>query len=174
MMQAAPDQAALAAWIKLHEQQLAQMVPKSRKIRDNARDKQKVRIWLGGSKRVMYEQRATIAELLRHDGFDVDYTDCQSPEELSAYNIAIVIVLTEGTVAEAIELVWMRNLECELLIHMPDKLHDSYVYRALQRRSAIKDTTIFALTGFDEWDAELPLHIVRDADSIRKTPFNEL
>jgi len=173
-MQVPPSKEALERWAAEYERELNTKTSQARRSRLRAKNTP-VRVWLGGSKRAVNEQRFTIADLLRGDGFNVSCEEYSNPRELrDQFDVAIVLAVSEGTVAEALELAHLKNPSCHLLVYLPNTLADSYVYYALNRKAAVSRSSLFDLHELDAWGKTLPLLILEDVNNFRTDRSQEL
>lgn len=160
------EQEAVADWKKLFDRRISTLTQVARKLRKKAQASCEVSVWIGGSTWQCSTQRKAIAEFLAQDDFVVDYDDHGEPNELLDYDLVVLMVVSPGTVAEALD-VGDAKLPCNVQLYLADMFKDSYVYKAVSRRGSLRVTSLFSLDDLRDWKPDLPLRVIEEANSVR-------
>ena len=131
------------------------------------------RIWLGGPGELSwaYSKRQEMGRILRDRGFVVCISEEQyvggplpslEREEISSSMLAIIVMLGEGPVAEALAFHDDNALRGEMVVYVPDVADSGYAAQELQHQ-AVQCVT-FCLEGFETCSEELFRHIWQTAE----------
>jgi len=141
-------------------------------------------IWLGGPgrKHELFQLRRCLRKLLIHDSFRAyfseDYSsgaDLASKEqdEVESLDMIIILALTPGSSAEAIEFANTPHLLKKLYIFIPGKYRNGYVFKSLSsdRHRVIIGDSLFSLDKAKEFDDELAMKVLYRARTTRNRVY---
>lgn len=158
-------------WLLEIQKHTSRQHPRARETGERARTQESMKVWLGGPMKghELYPLRDAIAEVLKREGFDVlisqDYGRegdwlSQESKEVRASDIAIILAVTPGASAEAIELAHDEGILAKLFIYTLDEYSCGYIYRLLDSKYAlIRWDSIFSLEEMNRCDSALCLKI---------------
>ncbi len=143
--------------------------PTIKERRKTIREKIDITIWLGGPgpQSDLYIIRNMIRDLLENEGFEVVFSEelpdrsdlaGKELEEIEAMSdIVIILAVSTGSSAEAIEFAQHHHLKKKIYVYLPEEYNDGYVYRSLDHKRLIDDRATFSLENLKENDPELNL-----------------
>ena len=107
----------------------------------------------------MFSTRSLIACFLENQGFKICALD--SEEDLAIQSdIVVILALTPGASAEAIELAHEKGINGKLFVYIPKEYDQRYIFSLLKSKHAIiNDDCVFPLEFFEKCDSTLCLKI---------------
>jgi hypothetical protein len=166
----------LKKWQEEIKRYFNQLHPKVRERRERVKQKvQKMAIWLGGpgQNHPLYHLRELIKEILKREKFEVVFSEeflggadlaSKEIEEVEALDIIILLSITPGASAEAIEFAYLSHIRHKLWIYLPEEYKSGYVYRSLfGRHRLIAEDSLFSLKKFEQHDPELAIKVINRA-----------
>jgi hypothetical protein len=138
-----------------------------------------VSVWLGGPGKghALYFVRDLIGEVLRNGGFRVvlseDYAGgadlpSKEVEEIEAQDFAIILAITPGASAEAIEFANDPLIRQKIYIYVPNEYKDGYIVRSLSGKHAlIREDSLFSMGQLQQNHPELVMKIWKRAIACR-------
>jgi len=166
----------LHTWSEEIEKDFQHMHPKvlekRRQIKEGANQ---LTIWLGGPGRDhdLFPLRELLKEFLAKEGFEVIFSEdyqggadlaSKEIEEIEALDMVIILSITAGASAEAIEFAHLPDVRPKLWVYVPIEYKNGYVCRSLfGRHRFIAEDSFFSLGSFRNCDPELAVKLMRRA-----------
>jgi len=164
---------------------LEQLHPQVRKFREQIKRETVVTIWLGGPGRdhKLFFLRNLVGELLKKDNFKIFFSEdflgggdlaSKEIEEVEALDLTIILSITPGASAEAIEFAYLPHIRHKLWVYFPEEYKNGYVFRSLfGRHRLIAADSLFSLKNFEQYDSELAVKIWNRATSCRNNLYRK-
>lgn len=162
------------------------LLPGVHKLREKRKAEVKLKIWLGGpgAASELYVVRETIANLLKTENCEVHFSESYSGgadlpdkelEEIESSNMAIIIAITPGASAEAVEFANHNSVHNKLFVYVPKEYENGYVVRSLfGKHGLILEDSFFSLENLRKSDAELAKKIINRAIDCRSDVHRQL
>lgn len=171
------DEQILENWRGEIRNELAQTHPRVPQFRASLRQElPDLSVWLGGPGRdsKYYHLRTLVKTILTEEKFEVTFSEdykggadisSKEIEEVLAGDITILIAMSPGSSAEAIEFAHLRRVAASLLVFIPIDYNKGYVYKSLKGNHFLIDeeSSVFSLKNAEEYGPELALKIYRRA-----------
>ena len=175
----------LKRWEEENKKCFEQLIPRVREIRERIKRKISVKVWLAGPGRnhELYFLRELIAEFLKRENFEVflseDYPEeadlvSKELEEIEALDLAIILAITPGASAEAVEFAHYLHIRPKLYVCVPEEYKNGYIVRSLfGKHRIIGEDSFFSLEKIRQHDSELAIKIKNRAIHCRRNLYRK-
>ena len=162
-----------------------QLHPPVRKIRERIKSKVSLEIWLGGPgpNHELHYIRELIGEVLKRDNFRVYFSEDYSGggdlvskevEEIEALDLAIILAITPGASAEALEFSLYDHIRPKLFVYVPEEYKNGYIVRSLfGKHRLIARDSFFSLEKLQEHDSDLAIKVLNRAIDYRSDVYRK-
>jgi hypothetical protein len=144
---------------------------------------ERLEIWLGGPGKgtPLYRLRHQLKRLLESWGFSLTFSEdywvgadlaAKETDEVESLDLIIILAITPGASAEAIEFGHFDHLRRKLYVYTLRRYRDGYVYNVLKSRyGLIRDGSLFTMRNATGSKSNLALNMVDLANSRRLELF---
>jgi hypothetical protein len=181
------EQAVLEKWEKEIEKSFCKLLPQVREVHERIKRDLTMSIWLGGPGRKNEKRyvRERIRKLLEKQNFNVYFSEDYSgaadivskeAQEVDTLQLAMIIAISAGASAEAIEFANDNCLDHKLTVFIPEEYKEGYVYRSLsEKHHLIANPTCFSLEKLlKRDDPDLALKMIHSAIDCRFNYYRQV
>lgn len=173
------SQAILAKWEEEIKNSSGHLLPQVREARERIKGELSLSVWLGGpgESNHLHYIRDVIRELLRRQNFEVHFSEDYSGggdivskelQEVEALHLSIIIAVSPGSSAEAVEFANDIGIKSKLFVFIPEEYQNGYVFRSLfGRHRLIAEDSLFSLKKLLQNDSDLARKILNRAIDYR-------
>lgn len=177
----------LNKWQQNFDEELQKLEGNVRRLRPKIQKEIKMKVWLGGPgkdrKDNLYELRKLIGQFLENSNIQVvfseDFSGCsdivsKELEECAVLDATFLLCMSSGSSAESIEFAHDQLVKSKMNVYIPEEYKNGFVYSALHgHHILIKNDSVFDFDKFKEFDAELPVKILKRANAYRNKKYRE-
>lgn len=170
----------LNRWKEEIKSGFGQLLPEVNKVRERIKGKLSIGVWLGGPgpKHELHYIRELIGELLREEKFEVHFSEnykgggdvvSKELEEIEALHLAIILAITPGASAEAVEFAHYDGICSKLFVFVPEEYQQGFIVQSLfENHRLIAGDSFFSLEKLQQQhDSELAKKVVNRAIDYR-------